>query len=112
MLVAPAGDVTVQPVEEERERCHGGGDIEMRRGSALQKTHREQHRGYAACCIGEREEISEMKPADHRKMLRLGALLHGHQHTKLPACWVRILRPATYAARPQTEAPRARRGRQ
>src|SRR5687768_13897638 len=112
MLVAPAGDVTVEPIEEERERRHGGGGVEMRLGSALQKPHREQHRGYAACCIGERKEISEMEPADHRKMRRPRALRHGHQHTKLPACWVRILRTPAYAARPQTETPRARRGRQ
>ena len=42
VLVAPAGDVAVQPVEEEGEGRHGGGGVEVHAGAALQVVHREK----------------------------------------------------------------------
>src|SRR2546421_2797415 len=63
VLVAPAGHVTVQPVEEECEGCHGGGGVEVRPGPALQVSHREKYGADAAGGIGEGEEVREVKAA-------------------------------------------------
>ena len=83
MLMAPAGHVAVQPVEEEGEGCHGGGGVEVRPGTALQVQHGEKHGADAAGGIGEGEEVREVEAADHREVLRLGSLLHEHHDTGL-----------------------------
>src|SRR6185436_16985229 len=79
MLVPPAGDVAVQPVEKECERRHRGGSVEMRPGPALQIVHRQKYAAEAAGGIREGNEVREVEVADHREMPRLGFRLQGFQ---------------------------------
>src|SRR5687767_1825862 len=81
MFMAPAGDVAVQPVEEEREGRHRGSRVEMRERPALQIPHGQEHRADAAGGIGKGEEIREVEPADHREVLHKRCLSESARNT-------------------------------
>ena len=66
VLLPPARHAAVVRVEDQRRGRHGREKVRDRGIGDMR--HRKEHRGDAAARIGEREEIGQVKAADHREV--------------------------------------------
>src|SRR3990167_5161912 len=82
MLVAPARHLAVEHVEDESQRCHCGRQQKVRKRTAGHVHHRQEHRQHAAGGIPQRDEVGQMKAADHREAAWRGAR---GRHIKVPS---------------------------
>lgn len=67
-MVPPAGDPAVEPVKEEGRRRQGRGGKEMGRRLAAHVAHAQQDGRDPAGAVGQREEVRQVKLADHREV--------------------------------------------
>src|SRR5262245_6366900 len=78
----PPRDPPVEHGEGERQRDQGRCEKQMPRGARTEKRHRFEDGEHAAEGVGDREEIRQLKAADHREVPVTWLLGRGHREAR------------------------------